>query len=98
MPRNKPLSLWKPDQKMITTQQQFIHAQIKNIGQAKLSTLVSKATEAQALSYSPYSKYQVGAAILTVSGDIYQGTNIERASYLQRHLGRQAHDESAENN
>jgi cytidine deaminase len=32
-------------------------------------------------SYSPYSKFKVGAAILTGSGRIYAGANIENASY-----------------
>lgn len=32
-------------------------------------------------SYSPYSKFKVGAALLTKSGKIYQGTNIENSSY-----------------
>lgn len=32
-------------------------------------------------SYSPFSKFAVGAAILTKSGKIYTGTNIENSSY-----------------
>ena len=32
-------------------------------------------------SYSPYSKFPVGAAVLTGSGKIYTGSNIENASY-----------------
>ncbi|MGB2579377.1 cytidine deaminase [Elusimicrobium simillimum] len=43
--------------------------------------LVKKAIEARQSSYSPYSKYPVGAAILAGSGKIYMGTNIENASY-----------------
>lgn len=31
--------------------------------------------------YAPYSNYHVGAAILTVDGAIYEGANIENASY-----------------
>ncbi len=43
--------------------------------------LVCKAIEARDLSYSPYSKFAVGAAILTSDGKVYLGTNIENASY-----------------
>ncbi len=32
-------------------------------------------------SYSPYSKYRVGAALMSKSGKIYTGCNIENASY-----------------
>ncbi|MGC9337749.1 MAG: cytidine deaminase [Candidatus Cloacimonadia bacterium] len=43
--------------------------------------LISSAKEASQNSYSPYSSYKVGAAVLTKSGDIFTGTNIENASY-----------------
>ena len=35
-------------------------------------------------SYSPYSKFPVGAALLTVEGEIIKGANIENASYGKR--------------
>ncbi|MBU3161522.1 cytidine deaminase [Clostridium frigoris] len=43
--------------------------------------LVSKAIDARKNSYSPYSKFKVGAAVLTYDGKIYSGCNIENASY-----------------
>ena len=43
--------------------------------------LVKKAIEARDLSYSPYSKFRVGAAILSRSGKVYLGANIENSSY-----------------
>lgn len=43
--------------------------------------LIDKAHEARAASYSPYSGIAVGAALLTSSGKIYLGANIENASY-----------------
>lgn len=43
--------------------------------------LVSKALEARDRAYVPYSKFKVGAAILTEDGSIYTGCNIENASY-----------------
>lgn len=46
-----------------------------------MKELVKKAFEAQKFSYVPYSNFQVGAALLTKSGKIYTGCNIENASY-----------------
>jgi cytidine deaminase len=43
--------------------------------------LIESALEAREFSHSPYSKFKVGAAVLTGSGKIYTGTNIENASY-----------------
>ena len=43
--------------------------------------LVKIAYEAQKLSYSPYSDFQVGAALLTKSGKVYMGCNIENAAF-----------------
>ena len=43
--------------------------------------LEQAARAAARASYSPYSKFRVGAAILTGSGKIYTGTNVENASY-----------------
>ncbi len=43
--------------------------------------LFKRAGEAREKSYSPYSHYKVGAALLTSSGQIYTGCNIENASY-----------------
>ena len=43
--------------------------------------LVKKAKEAAKFSYSPYSGFTVGAALLTKSGKVYLGCNIESASF-----------------
>lgn len=43
--------------------------------------LVSMAKEAMQHSYSPYSGYKVGAALLCKDGSVYTGCNIENAGY-----------------
>ena len=43
--------------------------------------LIRKALEAREMSYSPYSHYRVGAALFAEDGSLYQGCNIENASY-----------------
>lgn len=46
-----------------------------------IQELIEKALEARERSYSPYSKFKVGAALLGENGKIYTGCNIENASY-----------------
>ncbi|HHU52557.1 MAG TPA: cytidine deaminase [Clostridiaceae bacterium] len=46
-----------------------------------LNNLIVSAIEASKNSYSPYSKYRVGAALLGTSGRIFTGCNVENASY-----------------
>lgn len=43
--------------------------------------LIELALNARKQAYTPYSGFQVGAALLTKSGKIYTGCNIENAAY-----------------
>ena len=43
--------------------------------------LIQMAIEARKWAYVPYSHYPVGAALLTASGKVYDGVNIENAAY-----------------
>ncbi|HBF41491.1 MAG TPA: cytidine deaminase [Anaerolineaceae bacterium] len=47
----------------------------------KRDELVDLAIRARERSYSPYSHYAVGAALLAASGKIYTGVNIENSAY-----------------
>jgi len=43
--------------------------------------LVETAIQVREWAYAPYSKYKVGVALITTSGKIYDGVNIENAVY-----------------
>ncbi|MEO8447718.1 MAG: cytidine deaminase [bacterium] len=43
--------------------------------------LIKKSIEAKKFSYSPYSNFSVGVALLTESNKVFTGTNVENASY-----------------
>ena len=46
-----------------------------------ISRLIDRAIEGMSYAYTPYSGFRVGAALLTESGEIYTGCNIENAAY-----------------
>lgn len=43
--------------------------------------LVERAYEAMEKAYVPYSKFKVGAALLTTTGEVFTGCNVEIASF-----------------
>ncbi|MGG0942976.1 cytidine deaminase [Bacillus subtilis] len=43
--------------------------------------IITEALKARDMAYAPYSKFQVGAALLTKDGKVYRGCNIENAAY-----------------
>ena len=47
----------------------------------EFQSLVRQAAEARELAYAPYSKFYVGAALLTADGKTFTGCNVENASY-----------------
>lgn len=51
------------------------------LNEAMAQVLVGRAMDARCLAYVPYSDFPVGAALLTRSGKIYTGCNVENASY-----------------
>lgn len=50
-------------------------------GKGQVNNLIQEAYVAQEQAYAPYSNFRVGAALLTKSGKIYHGCNIENAAY-----------------
>ena len=49
--------------------------------EAEKNQLITQAEAAWKNAYAPYSKFQVGAALLTDQGKIFTGCNVENASY-----------------
>ena len=47
----------------------------------QIKELIVKALEMRKFSYTPYSHFNVGAALLATNGNIYTGCNIENASF-----------------
>lgn len=54
-----------------------------SLSSGQRSHLIEGAFLAREGSYSPYSKFRVGAALLTAKDEIVRGANIENASYGQ---------------
>ena len=53
----------------------------------KIQDLIRQALEARKFSYSPYSHYEVGAALLAKDGRVFTGCNIENAGYTPTNCG-----------
>jgi cytidine deaminase len=47
----------------------------------KETELIKKAKNARLKAYAPYSKFKVGAALLTKSGKVYTGANVENSTF-----------------
>ena len=54
---------------------------MNQLTQETIKELIVSAIEARKKSYSPYSRYQVGAALLSENGQVIKGCNIENAAY-----------------
>ncbi len=71
---------------LLLSQQALLADELKQQGNPHIDdktkqTLIQLACEARKKAYAPYSHYSVGSALLTNQGEIFQGSNIENASY-----------------
>lgn len=55
--------------------------EINTVDEKTKQILIQSACEARKRAYAPYSHYLVGSALLTSKGLIFQGVNVENASY-----------------
>ncbi len=54
---------------------------VRELGESEIQPMVNASRQASHNAYAPYSRYSVGAAVLTASGRIYTGCNVENALY-----------------
>ncbi|HCI29569.1 MAG TPA: cytidine deaminase [Fervidobacterium sp.] len=73
----------KKDKKSRENQEVQKLVEISNIrkGQISVGELINMAKDVMENAYTPYSNFKVGAALLTKSGKVYTGVNIENSSY-----------------
>ena len=66
---------------LATKQSSWFGVSMPTKGEIDLQPLIDAAWKVRQNSYSPYSKFKVGSAILSASGKVYSGCNVENASY-----------------
>jgi cytidine deaminase len=54
---------------------------VNPISEKSIEQLVRAAEAARTFAYAPYSKFRVGAAVLSADGRVFTGCNVENASY-----------------
>lgn len=83
MSNKKVVRIWTLTPEVIEKERKWIESKASVIGVKKLQYLAKLASKARKVSYSPYSKYKVGAAVLTASGLEVSGQNIEVVTYSE---------------
>lgn len=76
-------AIWTPSDNDLHAEKTRIATEAGVIGQEKLEVLARAAFAAKDRTYSPYSHFPVGAAVLDTKGTIHTGQNIEVATYSE---------------
>ncbi len=58
-----------------------INATSQAVGSDVLDRLVQEAKEVRGNAYAPFSHYKVGAALMTTTGSVYRGCNVENSTF-----------------
>lgn len=82
--------IWVPNSVEIEEQKKWIEKKLDSLNQKIITELIHKAVNVRENSYSPYSNYQVGVALLCSSGAIYASCNAEVASYSETDHGEES--------
>lgn len=75
--------VWVPSQEEIGKELAWIKNAVEEIGEDEILDLAKKASVVRKNAYQPYSGYQVGATILTTSGNRYSGCNAEAVTFTE---------------
>lgn len=82
--------IWVPSIKEIEEEKIWISSELQSLSQQAIDELIQKAVKETKYSYSPYSNYKVGAALLCISGAIYSSCNAEVATYSETDHGEES--------
>ena len=81
MTENLPDLIWVPSHEFLNQERRFIADSIAEIGVDKINSMVVVAVKYRGNAYTPYSNYDVGASVLTITGKIYAACNSENVGY-----------------
>jgi cytidine deaminase len=56
-------------------------SEVVGLSPGQIDDLVGEAWESRRNAYAPYSHFLVGAVVITSTGEVFRGTNVENASY-----------------
>ncbi len=75
--------IYVPSPGEIEEENSWIKAQILEIGEERLNGIARSAARVRKNAYNPYSKYSVGASLLTVGEEEYSSCNAEVVTYTE---------------